>query len=188
MGVGDIGEVQGGAGGAGIEAGSGDSRPAIGERDAGVVDGRAGAERGARDQHGGKWWSVSDGAGDEDGDGGLHGAGSGGAHGMRGDGVGVGDIGEVQGGAGGAGVEAGCGDSRRAIGERDRGVVDGRGGAERGARDEHGGKWWSVSDGAGDEDGDSGVHGAGSGGADGMRGDGVGVGDIGAVQDRKSVV
>jgi hypothetical protein len=43
-------------------------------------------------------------------------------------------------------------------------VVDGRVGTERGARDQHGVKWWSVSDGAGDEDGDSVVHGADSGG------------------------
>ena len=123
VGVGDIGEVQGGAGGAGVEAGSGDSRSAIGERDTVVVDGRGGAERGAGDQHSDKWRSVSDGAGDEDWDSGVHGAGSGGAHGMRGDGVGVGDIGAVQGGAGGAGVEAGCGDSSRAVGERDTGKM-----------------------------------------------------------------
>ena len=58
---------------------------------------------------------------------------------MRGDGVGVGHVGEVQGGAGRAGIEAGRGDSRSAIGERDAGVVDGRAGAERGARDQHGG-------------------------------------------------
>jgi hypothetical protein len=35
---------------------------------------------------------------------------------MRGDGVGVGDIGDVQGGTGRAGIEAGSGDSRSAIG------------------------------------------------------------------------
>ena len=49
----------------------------------------------ARDQHNTKWWSVNDDAGDEDGACDVHGAGSGGAHGMRGYGVGVGDIGEV---------------------------------------------------------------------------------------------
>jgi hypothetical protein len=46
---------------------------------------------------------------------------------MRGDGVGVGDIGEVQGGAGRAGIEAGSGDSRSAIGRaRGRGRERGR--------------------------------------------------------------
>lgn len=46
---------------------------------------------------------------------------------MRGDGVGVGNNGDVQGGARYAGVDAGSGDSRSTIGERDTGVVDGRG-------------------------------------------------------------
>jgi hypothetical protein len=36
--------------------------------------------------------------------------------------------------------------------------------AERGARDQHDDKWWSVSDSAGGEDGDSGLHGVDSGG------------------------
>jgi hypothetical protein len=123
VGVGHVGEVQGGAGRAGIEAGSGDCRSKIGERDAGIVDGLARAERGARDQHGGSRNRNGNGAGDEDGDSGAHRAWSGWAYGMRGDGVGVGDISEVQGGAGGAGVEAGSGDSRSKIGERDAGVV-----------------------------------------------------------------
>ncbi len=38
-----------------------DGKPSLylfGERDRDVVDGRVGVERGARDQHGGKWWSV----------------------------------------------------------------------------------------------------------------------------------
>jgi hypothetical protein len=35
-----------------------------------------------RHQQGDKWRGVSDGAGDEDGDSGVHGSGSGGAHGM----------------------------------------------------------------------------------------------------------
>jgi hypothetical protein len=57
---------------------------------------------------------------DEDGDNGVHRTGSGGSHGMQGDGVGIRDIVDVQGGAGGAGVEAGGtggGDSRSVLGE-----------------------------------------------------------------------
>jgi len=50
---------------------------------------------------------------------------------MRGDRVGLGNIGEVPGGAGGAGIEAGGVDRREVIGERDAGVVDGRAGAGR---------------------------------------------------------
>ena len=48
---------------------------------------------------------------DEDGDCGVHETGSGGAHGMQVDGVGIRDIVDVQGGAGGAGVEEGGGDT-----------------------------------------------------------------------------
>ena len=61
---------------------------------------------------------------DEDKDSGVHGTGSGGAHGMRDDGVGIGDIVNVQGWAGGGGLKEGGGDSRSVIG--DTGVVDGR--------------------------------------------------------------
>ena len=53
----------------------------------------------------------------------VHGAGTGGAHGMRGDGVGVGDIGEVPGDAWSSGDTASGDDGRGAIGERDTGVV-----------------------------------------------------------------
>jgi len=63
---------------------------------------------------------------DEDGDTGVHGTGSKEAHGMQNDGVGIGDIVDVQGVAGGAGVEAGStggGDSRSALWERDTDVI-----------------------------------------------------------------
>ena len=63
---------------------------------------------------------------DEDGDTGVHGTGSKGAHGMQNDGVGIGDIVDVQGVAGGAGVEAGStsgGGSRSALWERDTDVI-----------------------------------------------------------------
>ena len=44
---------------------------------------------------------------------------------MRGDGVGIGHIGEMQGGPGGAGVETSGGDGRGGVGEPDGGVVSG---------------------------------------------------------------
>ena len=101
---------------------------------------------------------------------------------MRGDGVGVGDIGEVHGDARGAGDTAagddGGGAGRR---ERDAGVVGGRGGIERDAWTEPSGDRVGVGDGARGEHGACDVHGTGSGGAHGMRGDGVGVGDIGTL-------
>ena len=125
---------------------------------------------------------VGDGARGEHGACDVHGTGSGGAHGMRGDGVGVGDIGEVHGDARGAGDTAagddGGGAGRR---ERDAGVVGGRGGIERDAWTERCGDRVGVGDGARGEHGACDVHGTGSGGAHGMRGDGVGVGDIGEV-------
>ena len=69
---------------------------------------------------------------------------------MRGDGVGVGDIGEVHGVAWGSGDTAGGDDGRGAGRERDGGVVGGRGGRdERGAETEPGGDGVGVGDGTG---------------------------------------
>ena len=61
----------------------------------------------------------------------VHGAGTGGADGMRGDGVGVGDIGTVPGDAGRSGDAAGGDDGGGAGRERDTSVVGGRGDDER---------------------------------------------------------
>jgi hypothetical protein len=52
---------------------------------------------------------------------------------MQGDRLGVRHIGDVQGGAGHAESEVGCGDGRGVIRERDAGVVDRRAGLERNA-------------------------------------------------------
>ena len=99
---------------------------------------------------------------------------------MRGDGVGVGDVGEVPGGAWSSGDSAGGDDGRGAGREHDARVLGGRGRIERDAASNRAGTgsasvtvhgaswgWWRTR--------------AGSGGADGMRGDGVGVGDVGEV-------
>ena len=103
---------------------------------------------------------------------------------MRGDGVGVGDVGEVHGDARGAG-DAAAGDDGGGAGrrERDGGVVGGRGGIERDASTERRGDRSVVGDGARGEHGACDVHGTGSGGAHGMRGDGVGVGLFVALQE-----
>ena len=80
----------------------------------------------------------------------VHGEGTGGGDGMRGDGVGVGDIGEVHGVGRGEGDTAGGDDGRGAGRERDGGVVGGRGGRdERGAETEPGGDGVGVGDGTG---------------------------------------
>ena len=96
---------------------------------------------------------------------------------MRGDRVGVGDIGEVPGDARSAGGTARDDDGGGAGRERDAGVVGGRGGIERDASTEPSGDRVGVGDGARGEHGACDVHGTGSGGAHGMRGDRVGVGD-----------
>ena len=64
-----------------------------------IFGGRGGLERDASTEPSGDRVGVGDGARGEPGACDVHGAGSGGAHGMRGDGVGVGDIDEVQGDA-----------------------------------------------------------------------------------------
>jgi hypothetical protein len=100
---------------------------------------------------------------------------------MRGDRVGVGDIGALQGGARGSG-DASCGDDGRgAIRQRDRGILDGHWQGELDEGLQQGGDRVGVSDGARGEHGACWFHGDGAFRADGMRGDRVGVGDIGAV-------
>ena len=101
---------------------------------------------------------------------------------MRGDGLGIGDLGEVQGHARSPGNTADGDDCWGSWREQDAGVVGGRGGIERDASTERFGDGLGFGDGARGEHGACEEHGTGSGGALGMRGDGLGVGDIGAVQ------
>jgi hypothetical protein len=101
---------------------------------------------------------------------------------MRGDGMGVGDIGEVQGDARSPGDAAGCDDGGGAGRERDAGIVVGRGGIERFATTEPSGDRLGFCDGARGKHGPRDLYGTGAGGAHGMRGNVVGVGDIGEVQ------
>jgi hypothetical protein len=182
VGVGDIGEVQGDTRSPRNTTGGDDGGGAGREQDAGVVDGRWGIERGA------SWKLCGDGVDVDDGARGGHGAcaaygtGSAWAHGMRGDGVGVGDIGEVQGDTRSPGDTAGGDDGGGAGREQDAGVVDGRGGIERDASTERCGDRVDVVDGARGGHGTCTAHGTGSERAHGMRGDGLGVGDIGEVQ------
>ena len=100
---------------------------------------------------------------------------------MRGDGLGVGDISEVQGDARSPGISAGGDDGGGAGRQRDAGVDDRWRGVERDASTEPSGDRVDVGHGARGGHGVGEDHGTGSGGADGMRGHGVGVGDIGDV-------
>ena len=106
---------------------------------------------------------------------------------MRGDGVGVGDVGEVSGMVRERGDTAGGDDSRGAGRERERGVVGGRWRGEYGSTREQGGDGVGVSDGARGEHGAGCFHRIGPRGGDGVRGDGVGVGDVGEVCSRSQV-
>ena len=124
VGVGDIGEVHGDAWGGGDTTGGDDGRGAGRERDTGMVGGRCGAERDASAEPSGDRVGVSDGTRGEHGACDVHGEGSGGAHGMRGDGVGVGDVGEVSGGAWITGHTTRSDDGRRSRRELVSGVVD----------------------------------------------------------------
>jgi hypothetical protein len=147
----------------------------------GVVGGRGGLERDGSTEPSGDRVGVGDGARGEHGACDVHGTGSGGAHGLRGDGVGVGDICSLFVDARSAGDAAVDGDGGGAGRHRDAGVVSGPGGVVFDKSRERSGDRVGVGDGARGEHGACDVHGTGSGGAHGLRGDGVGVGDIGEV-------
>ena len=108
----------------GIEAGGGDGRGAGRERDAGVVVRRGRAERDGGHERGFLYdVGVCDGAWGRYGHIEIHGQGAGGSHGVRGDRLGIGDVGEVPGFTGSLWIEAGSGDGGEAGRERDAGMV-----------------------------------------------------------------
>ena len=101
---------------------------------------------------------------------------------MRGDGLGVGDVGAVPGGGTWNRRDAtGGDDGRGSRWEFDAGVVGGRSRYERGTRQEPREYGVIIDDGARGEYGDDYLQCKRTGGADGMRGDGVGILHIGAM-------
>ena len=102
---------------------------------------------------------------------------------MRGDGVGVGDVGAVPCSKDAGGQPCGCIDSRRASRDDEHGAICGRRGDEHSRTEQHSKHGIGVGDGAWIRAGDGSTDGDGTRRGDGMRGDGVGVGDVGAVQD-----
>jgi hypothetical protein len=181
VGVGDIGAMPCGARGSGDASCGDDGRGEGRECDRGMVGGLGRGENCTKAESGGDRVSVSDGTWGEhgacrfDGDGAVRG------DGMRGDRVGVGDIGAMPFGARGSG-DASCGDDGRGE-ERElvAGMVGGLGRGQHGAQEEPGGDRVSVSDGTRGEDGACWFDGDVSVRGDGMRGDRVGVGDISAM-------
>jgi hypothetical protein len=101
--------------------------------------------------------------------------------GVRGDGVGVGDVGAVPGGAWVSGHSSGDGDRRGAEREHDGGLVGGRDRDERDGTGQCSRDGVSVGDGTRGRAWAAGAYRSCEDRRDGMRGDGVGVGDVGAV-------
>ena len=184
LGVRDVGEVPGGASDRGHPTGVDDGGRARGQRVAGMVFGHSRSEHGTSREPGRHGVDVSDGAWVEHGAGGTHIEGTRGAHGVRVDGVGVGDVGEVSGGAWRRGDSACSADCRIKGWERDTGMVVGRGHDERRPTREPRLGTLCIDDGAWVEHGAGVAHEERADGAHGVRVDGVGVGDVGEVQGR----
>jgi len=162
VGVGDIGEVPGDAWRSGDTASGDDGRGAGRERDAGMVDGFGVIEDDTTAEPTRERVGVGDDPRGEHGACDVHGAGSGGAHGMRGDRVGVGDIGEVSGDAWRWGLTASGDDGKGSWRERDAGLVGGLEVIERDATAEPSGDRLSVGDDLWSEHGACDVHRAGT--------------------------
>ena len=94
---------------------------------------------------------------------------------MRGNKLGVGDVGAVSCGTWGSRDTSGGDDSRGAGRERDAGLVGGHSRTEQDAASEPGWDRGGVDDGTRIEHGGGCAYGSGEGGAHGMRGDGVAV-------------
>ena len=126
---------------------------------------------------------VGDGTRRRNGSGGVHVDGAIRGDWVRGDGVGVGDVGAVPDGARGPGDSAYCDDSRGAVRDGQHGAIGRHREDEHRARVEPGRDGVSVGDGARGKPGAGGIYVDGAIRGDRVRGDGVGVGDVGAVFD-----
>jgi hypothetical protein len=178
MGVGHISDVRGDAWGSGHTRGGDDGRGAGRERDTGMVGRHVTAEQDAWAEPSGDRVGVNHGTRIEHGVCEPHTEGSSGAHGLRGDGMGVGDVSEVSGDAWDSGHTTGGDDGRGAGRELDTGMVGRYSWAEQDAWAEPSGDRVGVSHGARIEHGTCELLWECSVGADGLRGDGMGVGDI----------
>jgi hypothetical protein len=181
MGVGDVSTVSCGARDRRDTADGDDGRGAGRNFEPRMVGGHGSNQQDAKIEPRRHRIGVDDGTRIEHGGGGVHGPGEGRAHGMRGDDVAVGDVGAVSCGPRRRRNTAGGHDGRGARGKRDTGVVGGLIRTEQDAADEPGRQRICVDDGTRIEYGGGGVYCKGEGGAHGMRGDGMGVGDVGAV-------
>jgi hypothetical protein len=179
--VGDVGAVSCRARGSRDAADGDDGRGAGRERHARVVGRHSTTEQDAAIEPRSSSIGVDDCTRIEHGGGCAYSAGSDGAHGMRGDCVAVGDVGAVSCGSRGRRDTSGGDDGGGAGRERDAGVVGRHGRTEQDAADEPRWHGIGVDDGTRIKHGGGCAYSAGEGGAHGMRGDGMGVGDVGAV-------
>jgi hypothetical protein len=183
VGVGDVGAVPGVFLGEGNAAGGDDGGRAVRERQRHVLGGCGRHERDSTIQRCGDGVSVGDGTRGRAGACFLYSGGADGGDGMRGDGLGVGDVGAVPDILGGEGDAAGGDVGGRADREQQRHVLGGCGRHERDRAIQRCGDGVSVGDGAWVWTGACFVYSDGTDGGDGMRGNGVGVGDVGAMPD-----
>jgi len=181
VGIRDLGEVPCGARGTRHSSSGDDSRRACWQWHAGMVIGRIGAELDAPGQPCWLGISVGDGARVKHGAREIHQPCSGGAHGMREYGVGVGDLCEVPDRHRISGHSSSGDDDWEEGRECNAGIIMGCIRAERDATPESSRHGIELSDGARVEHGACDLHRESSGGPHGMRVDRVGVGDLGGV-------
>jgi hypothetical protein len=183
VGVGDVGAVPDILGGEGVAAFDDYGGRAVRERQPHVLGGCGRDERDRTIQQRRNWVSVGDGTRGRAWACFVYSGGADGGDGMRGDGVGVGDVGAVPDVPGDEGDAAGGDDGGRAVRERQRHALGGCGRLLRGRTIQRCGNGISVGDGAWVWTGACFKFSDGTDGGDGMRGDGVGVGDVGALPD-----
>jgi hypothetical protein len=183
VGVGDVDAVSHILGVEGDAAGGDDNGRSVRERQRHVLGGCGRHERGRTIQQYSNRVSGSDGTWGRAWVCFVYSAGTDGGDGMRGDGVGVGDVGAVPDILGGDGDSADGDDGGRAVRERQRHALGRCRRLERDRTIEWCGHGVSVVDGAWVWTGACVVYSDGTDGGDGMRGNGVGVGDVSAVPD-----
>jgi hypothetical protein len=179
--VGDICAVSCGTRGEQDTSGGDDGREAGGKRQPGMVGGHRRTACDAASQPSRDGVGVDDGTRIEHGVGCIHSIAENRADGMRGDAVAVGDVCAVSCGARGERDTSGGDDGRGRCGERQPGVVGGHRRTECVAAIKPSRDGLSIDFGTRIEHGDGCIHTAGQGGALGMQGDGVAVGDVCAV-------
>ena len=181
LGVGDVGQKPGGAWDDGLKTGCNHNRAPERKHERGLVRGRYRTEHYAPRQQSWIGIGIDDGARGKHGRSRLHDKRSTRTHGVRGDGLGVGDLGEVPCGAWGRRHSSCCGDSGRAARKLESGMDSGCIRAELDASRQPRRHRIGIDDGARVRHGGSRAYRPGSDRTHGMRGDGLGVGDVGEV-------